>query len=297
MEKRIFVSATANAKLDERRLRIKRAILDRISRAGYKPQEFWESGIAENLSWNFENVDRVMRKSVGAVIIGFHRYSRRSLSLNREVKIVGEFNHYEGAVALTYRLPVLLLKEDGVEDRGIVYNGGGRIITYMPNDVDDKWVDSKEFAKRFDAWLRELEVRKDVFLGYCSKTEGIASQIQLLIQKTGASVHNWGMDFRVGGSILSEIENARSACSCGVFLFSEDDPLEDAPGVAAPRDNVVFEAGYFMSSKGPERCLIIRHGDAKMPADVGGAIYLHLGKNMSVSSIEGRLRDFLAQNL
>jgi len=31
---------------------------------------------------------------------------------------------------------------------------------------------------------------------------------------------------------------------------------------------VVFEARYFMSSKGPERCLIITHGEAKMPADV-----------------------------
>lgn len=76
------------------------------------------------------------------------------------------------------------------------------------------------------------------------------------------------MDFRAGGSIFDEIENARAACSCGLFLFSEDDPLEGAPGIAAPRDNVVFEAGYFMSSKGPEKCLIIRHGEAKMPADL-----------------------------
>jgi hypothetical protein len=53
------------------------------------------------------------------------------------------------------------------------------------------------------------------------------------------------MDFRAGRSILGEIENARAACSSGIFLFSEDDPLEGAPGGAAPRDNVVFEAGYF----------------------------------------------------
>jgi len=110
-------------------------------------------------------------------------------------------------------------------------------------------------------------------------------------------VLNWAMDFRAGGSILSEIENARAACSCGVFLFSEDDPLEGTPGGAAPRDNVVFEAGYFMSSKGPERCLIIRHGEAKMPADVGGAIYVHLGKTADVGSIEARLSDFLLRNL
>jgi Predicted nucleotide-binding protein containing TIR-like domain len=79
--------------------------------------------------------------------------------------------------------------------------------------------------------------------------------------------------------------------------LSEDDPLEGTSGGAAPRDNVVFEAGYFMSAKGPERCLIVRHGEAKMPADVGGAIYVPLSKTADVSSIEGRLSDFVAQNL
>jgi predicted nucleotide-binding protein len=82
-----------------------------------------------------------------------------------------------------------------------------------------------------------------------------------------------------------------------VFLFSEDDPLEGISGAAAPRDNVVFEAGYFMSSKGPERCLIIGHGDAKMPADLGGAIYVHWPEMNDVTSIEGRLSDFLTKNL
>jgi len=100
------------------------------------------------------------------------------------------------------------------------------------------------------------------------------------------------MDFRPGGSILGELENARAMCSCGIFLFSEDDPLEGSPGIAAPRDNVVFEAGYFVNAKGPERCLIIRHGEAKMPADLGGAIYVHL-KTSDVSSIEGQLADLL----
>ncbi len=34
-----------------------------------------------------------------------------------------------------------------------------------------------------------------------------------------------------------------------------------------------------------------------MPADVGGAIYVPLSKTADVSSIEGRLSDFVAQNL
>jgi predicted nucleotide-binding protein len=136
-----------------------------------------------------------------------------------------------------------------------------------------------------------------VFLGYCSKSEGTAAQIQLRLERLGATVHNWAMDFRAGLSILEEINRARTNCTAAVFLFSEDDPLEGHDGAAAPRDNVVFEAGYFISAKGPERCLVVREGKAKMPADIGGAIYEHLEKGKSVSTIESRLKQFLDNNL
>jgi hypothetical protein len=290
MKKRIFISATANVNLDDRRLSFKAAVLDKIRQAGYEPQEFFESGIPENRGWNFANVDRVMRQCVGAVVFGFPRWT------SPQEAQVGEYNHYEGAVAVTLGIPILLIKEEGVADRGIVWSGGGKFITYVPKAPDGKRVDDPDFLRRFNIWQREVAARKDVFLGYCSKSIGIAAQIQLHLEKLGASVHNWAMDFRSGGSILSEIENARAACSCGVFLFSEDDPLEGIAGVAAPRDNVVFEAGYFISSKGPERCLIVRHGDAKMPADLGGTIYVHLAKSADVGSIGQRLSDFITKD-
>jgi len=50
MEKRVFVSASTNKSLDERRRLLKAAVLAKIREAGYAPQEFWESGIPENLA-------------------------------------------------------------------------------------------------------------------------------------------------------------------------------------------------------------------------------------------------------
>jgi predicted nucleotide-binding protein len=105
------------------------------------------------------------------------------------------------------------------------------------------------------------------------------------------------MDFRAGASILGELEQARQRCRCGVFLFTEDDPLKGAADTAAPRDNVVFEAGFFISAKGAERCLIIRQGESKMPADLGGGIYVELERGAGVESIEGRLASFLHTSL
>jgi hypothetical protein len=295
MERRVFVSATSDRVLDERRRQLKAAIIQKVREAGYAPQEFWEMGIAEDLPWTFDNVDYVMRQCVGAIVIGFPRWIMSGEEY--AIRMVGEYNHHDGAVAITLGLPLFIIAEEGVEGRGIVWPGGGKAIARLPDDAMPDWVDSQEFTKRFTAWRNALAARNDVFLGYCSKSVGTAAQIQLLLERHGATVRNWAMDFRSGVSILDELENARRTCSCGIFVFSEDDPLEGVPGGAAPRDNVVFEAGHFVSSKGASRCLIIREGDAKMPADLGGSIYVQLNKTVGVAAIEGRLVQFLETNL
>lgn len=292
--RRVFVSVSTNKNLDDRRKALKAAILEKVRAAGFEPQEFWESGIAENMAWSFENVDYVIRKCVGAIVIGFPRWQTSGGS---STGLVGEYNHYEGAVALSHNLPILLIAESGVENRGVVWTGGGKQIMFIPDDAQPNWVNEEDFQKGFKAWLRELSFRKDIFLGYCSQNVGTAALIENRLTREGASVLNYMMDFRSGTSILNEITEAAARCSAGIFLFSENDPLEGVDGGAAPRDNVVFEAGYFMNSKGPERCLIIREGNAKMPADLGGAIYLRLKGSNDIASIETRLTRFLDENL
>jgi hypothetical protein len=295
IERRVFLSVTNNRSLDERRREIKAAIIKKIRAAGYSPQEFFETGIVADLAWSFDNVDRVMRQCVGTVVIGFPRWI---VSNDRAAsRLLSEYNHYEGAVAVTLGLPLMIIAEEDVENRGIAWTGGGRAITHLPNDATSDWVDSSEFTRRFDAWTQALISQKDVFLGYCSTSTGTAAQIQLWLERHGATVLNWAMDFRSGESILNELEAARTACTCGIFLFSEDDHPEGVPGGAVPRDNVVFEAGHFICSKGASRCLIIREGNTKIPADLGGTIYVPLSKTGGVAAIEGRLAQFLETNL
>jgi Predicted nucleotide-binding protein containing TIR-like domain len=295
MERRIFVSVRTDRGLDQRRRQVKAAIINKIRDAGYAPQEFFEMGIASDLPWTFDNVEKVMRQCIGAIIICFPRWTIHSNG--NAINLVGEYQHYEGAVAVTLGLPMMIIAEDGVENRGIAWQGGRGAITHLPGVAVSDWVDSSEFTRKFAAWRKALTARRDVFLGYCRESIGIAAQIQVRLVRHGATVCNWEMDFRSGASILDELDAARRDCSCGIFLFSEDDPLEGRDGGAAPRDNVVFEAGHFISSKGPTRCLIIRQGDAKIPADLGGAIYVTLDKTGSVEAIDGRLAQFLEVNL
>ncbi len=80
----------------------------------------------------------------------------------------------------------------------------------------------------------------------------------------------------------------------GIFLFTKDDEINSGGQQrAAPRDNVIFEAGYFMNTKGRERTLLICEDGVKIPADVGGNIYLSLKDRHDISTIENDLRRFI----
>ena len=80
-------------------------------------------------------------------------------------------------------------------------------------------------------------------------------------------------------------------------MFTKDDDLDLSPGSAAersaPRDNVVFEAGYFSGLKGKRNVLIVRETGSKMPADLGGDIYASLPDKDDISPIEKAIESFL----
>ena len=73
-----------------------------------------------------------------------------------------------------------------------------------------------------------------------------------------------------------------------------DDKLTDGSGAdtAVPRDNVIFEAGLFISAKGMDHVLIIVEKGAKVPTDYGGAIYLSIDDRSDISPIKARLSKF-----
>ena len=156
---------------------------------------------------------------------------------------------------------------------------------------------SHEFNVTFACWRRELERRRDVFLGYSGASAPTAALIREFLEKDiGATVLDWQRDFKPGRSILEEIEEARIRCTLGIFLFTKDDILGAAGSVTqeAPRDNVVFEAGYFVSAKGKGRVLIVHEKDAKMPADLGGDIYASLDDRSNLQPVQESVRKFFA---
>jgi predicted nucleotide-binding protein len=169
-------------------------------------------------------------------------------------------------------------------------------ITTFPPDADEGWLQTPLFRARFGAWLRHLQQRRDVFLGCCSSAADTARDTRQVLETLGVTVLDWA-DFAPARSILAEIEEAASRCSAAVFLFTKDDPLQGEQDRAAPRDNVVFEAGYFAQAKGKDRVLIVREEGSKMPADLGGDIYASLGTRGDIEPIRDTLERFVFSRL
>jgi hypothetical protein len=295
-KRRIFFTSPTDEFLTPLGLEIKNRILKRIRAAGYEPQLFFREGLPKSMAWSFDNVRAVMQRCSGAVVLGLPRWSIKNDS--ETVLMPSEFTHYEGAIAHAFQLPVLTVALEGIPDRAVYWRGGGAVIHTIPSKADSSWIDGDEFTSRFSDWLEKLSERRDVFLGYCSAGKLAAQALQLFLAKElNLTVWDWAMDFTGGATILEQIEDAATRCAGGIFLFTNDDQLVGDSFQAAPRDNVVLEAGYFIRAKGKERVLIVREAGAKMPADIGGTVYADLPNQQSTSVVETAVRKFVENRL
>jgi predicted nucleotide-binding protein len=171
----------------------------------------------------------------------------------------------------------------------------GGYVGEFPGDADVDWLHTNEFLVPFGYWKEQLDKRRDVFLGYCSSSAATAAEIKRYLLSLGARVLDWQTDFIPGRTIIDQIGRAAARSIGGIFLFTKDDDLAnpDAAGISAPRDNVVFEAGYFIGLKGKQNVLIVREAGSKMPADLGGDIYAFLPDKTDITSIERALAGFM----
>lgn len=293
---KIFVSTVADRQLSPPYLAIKRRVISLLQDSGLAPQLLGVMGmsIAMARNWDMEIVDKVMRSCQGAVLLGFARWE---FVENRQLfRFATEYTHSEGAVALMHHLPTLFVIDNGVLQRGIF--SPSQSLIDIPRDVDEFWVDSHDFKQQFENWREQVDNRYHVFLGYSSGATSTATAILNFLRERGVRVLDWRTDFQAGGTILEQIEQAERSCLGGIFLFTKDDELKLGDTTqAAPRDNVIFEAGYFINAKGDKRVLIILEEGAKIPADLGGQIYLLLKDRSNISGIETRLAKFIQDRL
>jgi predicted nucleotide-binding protein len=311
ISRRVFVSTPADQFNSKTMNAIKWSLIDLIRKRGLFPEIFFNpkttEGLAACISWTPDAAERVLRHCAGAVLMGLPRW--RFPNQKGDVLMATEYCQYEGALARTLGLPLLIFIQEGVLRRGVFDNSFGAFIATIPRDADASWVKSEVCRIAVSKWLAQIEKRRDIFLGYCGSSRLLARKIKNFItNNTGATVLDWQTDFAMARTILEEISEAGNRCNAGIFLFTKDDmvyppeikkrprykaAVAQSSESAIPRDNVVFEAGYFMSLKGPGRVLIVLQEGTKMPADLGGQIYTLLKDRSDITPIKNDLRRFV----
>ena len=298
--RRVYVSLPADPWLPPNLNDLKWGVVEEIEKLGYVPEIFTNPkggpGLASAKSWTPDGADDIARRCTGAVILGMPRW-RLQNDQGEQFLLPTEFNHYEGALVRTLGLPTLVLAQRDVMRRVVFDLNFGGYVGQFPGNADLGWLHCEEFRVPFGYWKALLDERRDVFLGYCSSSSHTAEMIKRYVTSLGARVLDWRTDFIPGRTIIDQIEQAAARSIGGIFLFTKDDDLdvpdESAADRSAPRDNVVFEAGYFSGLKGKRNVLIVRETGSKMPADLGGDIYAPLPHKDDISPIERAIEAFL----
>jgi hypothetical protein len=105
------------AQSDENEL--KWEIVARIEASGLQAEVFHDprgtDSISAGLAWTAESADDIMRRGVGAALIGLPRWTCRAQT--RAVKLATDFCHYEGAIARARQLPCFVLVQEDVKHR------------------------------------------------------------------------------------------------------------------------------------------------------------------------------------
>ena len=131
-----------------------------------------------------------------------------------------------------------------------------------------------------------------IFLGSSSAQASLLEAIAAGLADV-AEVELWMTTFTAGSMTLPRLVELSRQVDFAAFVFAQDDwttTPSDETGQAAPRDNVVFEAGLFGGAVGMPRTFILHARGAKLPTDLLGLTSIRYSDDSEVDSIVAKLR-------
>jgi hypothetical protein len=237
----------------------------------------------------------IVRRCHGVLVVALAQWRSQRLYRDEDRSVLGpsEFTHVANAMAVAAGKPLLVLREKDVAQRGSLKEGYVHPVVAVPTKAGPEWLNTSTFQDTFTEWLKKVRRQKHVFLAYSTRAKPMADAVhRFLVDKLKLSVLDW-TNLPASNVIMDNIAEAERLTVCGIFLFTKDDEVENS-GIRqdVPRDNVVFEAGFFAGAKGPKYVLLIHERGAKIPTDLGGFVYLEVKKRVEISAIEIQIADY-----
>lgn len=150
-------------------------------------------------------------------------------------------------------------------------------------------VDLSGRLEQRNSFINRVNTRPRVFMICSAEALAIAKAIRVGLEHN-AQVVIWSDDkiFAPGAYPIEALEEQVNSADFGIALAEPDDlVLSRDRKASTPRDNVIFELGFFMSRLGRHRTLLLipKSEDVKLPSDFKGLTPVSYEKGVSLKEL------------
>lgn len=163
-------------------------------------------------------------------------------------------------------------EEDPAKVKEYFQNGLDTAILYLKSYQSDE-----DSVKQQNQPIVQSIDKKSIFIVH-GRNDGIKAQVSSLLLKLGLTPIILHEQANQGKTIIEKFETNANV-SAAIILFTDDDVgryKEDEVLDARARQNVIFEAGYFIGKLGRERAIILNSPNINIPSDLQGYVYIEL---------------------
>lgn len=137
-----------------------------------------------------------------------------------------------------------------------------------------------EYLKELDEELDNKEIQSvedylNVFIVHGHNSE-LKIEVALLLEKQKINGIVLSEQVNAGRTIIEKFEDNSNKCGAAIVLMTADDEGKSKSDVELSkraRQNVIFEAGYFMGMLGRDKVIIIVEAGVEIPSDLQGVVY------------------------
>ena len=294
--RRIYVSMPADRWLPDNLNALKWGVVDEIEKLGYTPEVFTnprgKPGLASAKTWSPSDADDIARRCAGAAILGmprwrFHDEEGHPVLLPTEVQPLRRGARAHARASHLRPGPARRAAPGRLRPTTSAATSGSS----RPRPTSTGSIPTSS-SSRSATGRRSSRNGVTSSSGYCSSSAATAAAHQAVPQEPGSTRPG------LADRLHSRPDDPRSDRAGRRAVHRRDLPVHQGrrprraarPAVSA-RDNVVFEAGYFIGLKGKRNVLIVREAGSKMPADLGGDIYASLPDKADIRRSSGRSPD------
>lgn len=294
----IYVSASRDDYLSDAQRSVKRSVYQRIREMNFQPWGYFQEGPLRR-GWGFSEANTAMMQCQGAIVLAFARWEGKALGPRDEDGLkASEGNHFEGGLAIAHGVPLLVVREEGTQKRGILLEDPKHAVVPMPRGSVGRWVEEDRlFGEEFTRWCEEVRERftqgrrKHVFIGHGhsliwqSLRDFIEAELRL----------PWDEFNRLPIAGIANIERlSQMLDEAGIALLVMTAEDEQNNQRFHARMNVIHEAGLFQGRLGFRRAIVLLEEGCEEFSNMHGVGQIRFPKG-NIEAVFGEVRQILVR--